>query len=90
MFEVTDRALRYLSELIARRGGRDITAIRLLRRARRIELRPDDERRGDLGFVVDARTVLVVDRALADAMRGLRLDVRRGEAEKPELHLSTQ
>ncbi len=74
MFTVTTGALDRLSRKLARKKPTDGVALRFTRRKVRWHLRLDRPRPGETEFTHDARSVLLLDAAVSQAMANMTLD----------------
>lgn len=75
MLEVTRETLLYLKRTLQNQQAPPEVAMRLSRESDDLELFPDRQQPGDWRFALEQRTILVVDRILADELRGQRLNI---------------
>jgi len=80
MLTVTRAALDRLSQKLDRRNAADDVVLRFTRRARGWKLSPDRERTDDTAITHEGRNVLLLDRAVAQAMSHMTLDARMTDA----------
>lgn len=76
MFTVTEAALDRLSRKLAGKKAAEEMAMRFAEKEGGWRLRPDRQRPDDTVFVHDGRSVLLLDKAAAQAMTGRTLDTR--------------
>lgn len=86
MFKVTAAALDRLSRKLAHKAAADDEALRFTRRESGWRLRLDCARPKDTAFSHAGRSVLLLDRAVSQAMANLTLDVRSTDS-GPRLRL---
>lgn len=80
MFTVTAAARDRLSAKLAGKNANDDEALRFTRKPGGWKLRLDRARPADTEFTHGGRTVLVLDRAVSQAMTDMTLDVRSTES----------
>ena len=87
MLSVTKPALERLSRKLARRGVAEGMALRFARQEGRWTLLLDRQSAGDTAFSHDGRTVLLLDKAVSEAMADMTLDTRKvGRRSRLKLH----
>jgi hypothetical protein len=77
MLSVTKPALERLSRKLTRRGVAEGMALRFARQDGRWTLLLGRQSAGDTAFSHDGRTVLLLDKAVSEAMAGMTLDARK-------------
>jgi hypothetical protein len=86
MLSVTKPALERLSRKLTRRGVAEGMALRFARQDGRWTLLLDRRSAGDTAFTHDGRTVLLLDKAVSEAMADMTLDAR-GVGQRSQLKL---
>jgi hypothetical protein len=77
MLSVTKPALERLSRKLTRRGVAEGMALRFARQDERWTLLLDRESANDTAFSHDGRTVLLLDKAVSEAMANMTLDAKK-------------
>ena len=87
MLSVTKPALERLSHKLTRRGVAEGMALRFARQDGRWTLLLDRESAGDTSFSHEGRTVLLLDKAVSEAMASMTLDAKMtGGRSRLKLH----
>ena len=87
MLKVTERAARFLSQVLEQKSAGPDRAVRLVVADHGWRIQLDTEAPDDFKVEYDGKTVLVVDATVARALSGTRMDLDEAE-ETPRLRLS--
>jgi len=81
MLTVTPEACEHMADLMERNNISEPQTIRLVPGQQGLGLTPDAPKPGDATFDHDGKTVLTMERGLADQLDGRTLDVERSEGQ---------
>lgn len=81
MLTVTPEARAHMADLIDRNNIPEPQTIRLVPGQQGLGLTPDAPREGDATYEHDGRTVLALEKGLADQLDGRTLDVHEAEGQ---------